>query len=108
MARLVQEGEVLDYTPSAAVAAGAVVVLGTVGVGIAQGAIAANVKGSLVVDGVIEHAKATGAVSLWAKVYFDATNNVLTTTSSGNTLAGYAVAAAASGDATATIKLMKA
>lgn len=108
MARLVQEGEVLDYTPSSAVAAGAVVVLGTVGIGIAQTAIAANVKGSLVVDGVIEHAKAAGAVTLWAKVYYDATNNVLTTTSTSNTLAGYAVAAAASGDATATIKLMKA
>lgn len=108
MARLVQSGEMIDYTPSSAVAAGAVVVLGTVGVGIAQTAIAANVKGSLVVDGVIEHAKATGAVTAFAKVYYDATNNVLTTTSSGNTLAGYAVAAAASADATATIKLMKA
>lgn len=108
MARLVQSGDAIDYTPTSAVAAGAVVVLGTVGVGIAQTAIAANVKGSLVVEGVVEHAKATGAVTLGAKVYYDATNNVLTTTASGNTLAGYAVAAAASGDANATVKLMKA
>ncbi len=108
MARFVQEGEAIDYTPSSALVAGKIVVLGSVGVGIAQTAIAANVKGSLIVDGVIEHAKASGAVTAFAKVYYDATNDVLTTTSSGNTLAGYAVQAQASGDATATIKLMKA
>lgn len=108
MARFVQEGEAIDYTPSSALVAGKIVVLGTVGIGIAQTAIAANVKGSLTVDGVIEHAKASGAVTAFAKVYYDATNDVLTTTSSGNTLAGYAVQAQASGDATATIKLMKA
>lgn len=108
MARFVQEGEAIDYTPSSAVAAGKIVVLGTVGIGIAQTAIAANVKGSLIVDGVIEHAKASGAVNAFAKVYYDATNDVLTTTATSNTLAGYAVAAAASGDANVTIKLMKA
>lgn len=108
MARFVQEGEAIDYTPSSALVAGKIVVLGSVGIGIAQTAIAANVKGSLVVDGVIEHAKASGAVTAFAKVYYDATNDVLTTTSSGNTLAGYAVQAQASGDATATVKLMKA
>lgn len=107
MARFVQQGAALDYTPSAAVAAGDVVLMGSVGIGVAQTAIAANVKGSLIVDGVIEHAKAAGAVTAYAKVYWDNTNKVLTTSASGNTLAGYAVAAAASGDATAVIKLMK-
>lgn len=107
MARFVQEGEAIDYTPGSAVAAGDVVLMGSVGIGVAQTAIAANVKGSLIVDGVIEHAKASGAISAYAKVYWDNTNKVLTATSSGNTLAGYAVAAAASGDATVTIKLMK-
>lgn len=107
MARLVQEGEVIDYTPGSAVAAGAVVVIGTVGIGIAQNAVAANTRGSLIVEGVIEHAKASGAITLGAKVYYDATNNVLTTTAAGNTLAGFAIAAAASGDATAFVKLMK-
>jgi predicted RecA/RadA family phage recombinase len=108
MARFVQEGEAIDYTPGSAVAAGAIVVIGSVGIGVAQTAIAANVRGSLIVDGVIEHAKASGAVTFGAKVYYDATNNVLTTTATSNTLAGWAVAAAASGDATATIKLLKA
>jgi predicted RecA/RadA family phage recombinase len=108
MARFVQEGEAIDYTPGSAVAAGAIVVIGSVGIGVAQTAIAANVRGSLTVEGVIEHAKASGAVTFGAKVYYDATNNVLTTTATSNTLAGWAVAAAASGDATATIKLLKA
>lgn len=108
MARFVQEGEKIDYTPGSALAAGKIVVLGSVGIGIAQTAIAANTKGSLIVDGVIEHAKASGAVTAFAKVYYDSTNDVLTTSASGNTLAGYAVQAQASGDATATIKLMKA
>lgn len=107
MARFVQKGEAIDHTPTSALAAGAVVVLGTVGVGVAQTAIAANTLGSLIVDGVIEHAKASGAVTLGQKVYWDATNSVLTTTAGSNVLVGYAVKAQASGDATATVKLMK-
>lgn len=107
MARFVQQGAALDYTPSSAVAAGDVVLMGSIGIGIAQTAIAANVKGSLIVDGVIEHAKASGAVNAYAKVYWDNTAKVLTTTAQGNTLAGYAVAAAGANDPTAVIKLMK-
>lgn len=111
MAKFIQEGEALDYTPGSALAAGDVVAIGSVGVGIAQTAIAANVKGSVVVDGVVEFPKATGAgtnLALGAKVYWDATNSVVTATSSGNTLAGYVVAAAATTDAVVRVKLMKA
>lgn len=108
MATFVQEGETIDYTPGSAAAAGAVVVMGSVGIGIVSTALAANEKGSLVVDGVVRHAKAAGAISAYAKVYWDATNSVFTATSTNNTLAGYAVAAAASGDATVDVKLMKA
>jgi predicted RecA/RadA family phage recombinase len=108
MATFVQRGEAIDYTPSAAVAAGAVVVMGTVGIGVVPVALAANEKGSLFVDGVVRHAKATGAITAYAKVYWDATNSVFTTTATSNTLAGYAVAAVASGDATVDVKLMKA
>lgn len=109
MATFVQEGESIDYTPTAAVAAGAVVVMGTVGIGVVPVGLAANEKGSLIVDGVVRHAKtANQAVSAYAKVYWDATNSVFTTTSTSNTLAGYAVLAAAAGDATVDVKLMKA
>jgi predicted RecA/RadA family phage recombinase len=108
MATFVQEGETIDYTPTVAVAAGAVVVMGTVGVGVVPVALAANEKGSLVVDGVVRHAKtAAQAVSAYAKVYWDATNSVFTTTVGSNVLAGYAVAAAGASDATVDVKLMK-
>ena len=40
-----------------------------------------------------------------AKLYWDNTNKVLTTTASGNTIVGVAAAAAASGDATVAILL---
>jgi len=57
MATFVQEGESIDYTPVAAAAAGAVVVMGSVGIGVVPVALAAGEKGSLVVDGVVRHAK---------------------------------------------------
>ena len=108
MAAWVYEGKSIDYTPVAAVAAGAVVVLGSVGVGVADRPIAAGEKGALVVEGVCDFPKASGAINAYAKVYWDATNSVATTTSSGNTLIGYVTEAAASGDATVRVKLMKA
>jgi predicted RecA/RadA family phage recombinase len=50
--------------------------------------------------------KATGqAWTQGALLYWDNTNFVFTTTSSGNTLRGFAVAAAASGDTTGTVVL---
>jgi hypothetical protein len=107
MATFVQEGDTIDYTPGSAVVAGTVVVTGSVGIGVVPVGLAANEKGSLVVDGVVRHAKAAGGVTAYAKVYWDATNSVFTTTATSNTLAGYAVAAAASGDATVDVKLMK-
>lgn len=111
MATLVQKGNSIDYTPGSAVAVGAVVAIGSVGVGVADRPIAANELGSLVVDGVFEFPKATGtgtALSFGAKVYWDATNSVVTTTSSGNVLAGYVVAAAGTADAVVRVKLQKA
>ena len=60
MASYVQKGDVLDYTPAAAVAAGDVVVIGSL-VGVAPVAIAANAMGSLAVDGVFSMPCATGA-----------------------------------------------
>lgn len=49
--------------------------------------------------------KAAGAVAIGAKLYWDATNKVVTTTASGNTLIGAATEAALSGDAVATVRL---
>lgn len=60
MASSVQKGDVLDYTPASAVAAGDVVVIGSL-VGVAPVAIAANKLGSLAIDGVYSMPCASGA-----------------------------------------------
>jgi predicted RecA/RadA family phage recombinase len=60
MASYVQDGDLLDYTPASAVAAGDVVVIGAL-VGVAPRAIAANAVGALAVEGVFEIPCATGA-----------------------------------------------
>jgi len=60
MASYVQVGDLLDYTPASAVAAGDVVVIGAL-VGVAPRAIAANAVGALAVEGVFEIPVATGA-----------------------------------------------
>jgi len=104
MASYSQAGCLLDYTPTAAVAAGAVVLLGDT-VTVAPLAIAANALGVVAVDGVWSIAKATGAVSQGVTLYWDATNSVVTTTASTHKTAGKAAAAAASGDASVMVLL---
>jgi len=106
-ATFVQEGGAVDYTPGSAVAIGDVIVQGEL-VGVARGPIAANALGSLAVDGVFDFAKATSggsAITAGANVYWDDTNNVATTTASGNKLIGKSVRAAADADATVRIRL---
>jgi predicted RecA/RadA family phage recombinase len=60
MASFKQDGDILDYTPASAVAAGDVVVIGSL-VAVAPVAIAANALGALAVDGVYEMPCASGA-----------------------------------------------
>lgn len=97
IARYVQKGEAIDYRPSEAVAAGDVVVQGTL-IGIARLDIAANTLGSLAVVGVFDAPKATSAITVGAAVYWDATNHKATTTATGNPYLGKAVLAAESAD----------
>jgi predicted RecA/RadA family phage recombinase len=68
----------VDYTPAADVAFGAVVVQGTLA-GVALLPIPANVKGALAIEGVFDFPKATTAGSGQAagtKMYWDAANQV--------------------------------
>jgi len=105
----VQEGDAVDYTPTADVAAGAVVVQGEL-VGVARTPIAANKLGSLAVKGVFDFPKATGggtAISAGANCYWDATNQQATTTATGNKLLGKCVRAAADADTTVRIRMMQ-
>jgi predicted RecA/RadA family phage recombinase len=110
---LVSEGNLIDYTPGSAVVAGQVVVQGSV-VGIASGPIAANTPGALNTSGLYKVVKVVGAITAGVNVYWDADGDpvggtagtgAVTTVSTGNTLIGWAIAAAASGDATVLVKL---
>lgn len=100
-----QKGEVLDYTATDKVANGEVVSLGT-RIGVAGEDIAAGETGHLHVVGVFEMAKATGAITMGAAVYYDTAEKNITATASGNVPAGYAAAPAASADTTVLVKLL--
>jgi predicted RecA/RadA family phage recombinase len=100
-----QRGETLDYTPASAVENGAVVNL-TTRIGIAGSDIAAGETGQVHVSGVFLMDKAAVDIALGAAVYYDAENDVITTTATSNTPAGYAAAAAAEAATTVLVKLL--
>jgi predicted RecA/RadA family phage recombinase len=101
----VHEGAAIDYTPTADVASGDVVVQGDL-IGVAKLDIKANVLGALAVDGVFDFAKLTTvAYAVGTILYWDDTNNVVTTTATGNKQIGKAVRAAALADPTVRVKV---
>jgi predicted RecA/RadA family phage recombinase len=100
----VHEGAQIDYTPTADVAAGEVVVQGDL-VGVATQPIKANERGALAVEGVFDFAKASGALAVGAIVYWDNTNKVATATSTGNKQIGKVVRAAASADTRVRVRM---
>lgn len=106
----------IDYTPTAAVTGGDVVVLGSI-VAVAVDDIAANVKGAVVIDGIFKVPKITGAITVGSKVYWDpagtpvtgdASSGAATTTAGSLKVMGYAVLAAASGDSYVYVDLQRA
>ncbi|MEG2961628.1 MAG: DUF2190 family protein [Janthinobacterium sp.] len=101
----IQEGNVLSYTATAAVASGAVAVIGK-RIAIALADIAVGETGSITAEGVFAVAKlGTDVVGLGDLLYWDAANNRLTTTAAGNTAAGFAAAPAGAGVGTVNIKI---
>ena len=70
LARYVQKGDSIDYRPTAAVAAGSVIVIADL-VGIARLDIEANTLGSLAVVGVFDIVKAAGQIHSGSTVYWD-------------------------------------
>lgn len=103
------EGQRIDYTPSIAVAAGDVVVIGDI-VAVATEPIAANALGAVDVEGVFTFPKATtsaSAITAGAKLYWDASGDVATTTAGSNKTAGYAIADAGATAATVDVKLSR-
>jgi predicted RecA/RadA family phage recombinase len=96
--QFVQQGERINYTPSADVAAGKLVLF-TDRVFFVPNAIAANATDAVQTCGVVQYEKTTGeAWTMGQKLYWNDTTKKLTTTASTNKVAGYAVAAAASAD----------
>jgi predicted RecA/RadA family phage recombinase len=105
MKNFIQAGEVLDYTPGAAVVSGAVAVIGA-RIGIVVADIPAGVTGALRVKGVVELAKlGTDNVAQGEVLYWDATNSRLTKTAGSNVLAGYAARPAGNGVTTVWLHL---
>ena len=109
MANFLHEGDSIDYTPGADVAAGAVVVQNDL-IGVAVRPIPANTAGSLVVEGVFDFPKSTAggsAIGAGATVYWNAAAQQATTTSAGNKLLGKTTKAAADADATVRVRLQQ-
>jgi len=103
------EGDAIDYTPGADVAAGDVVVQGEL-VGVARLDIKANTLGALAVAGVFDFPKATGggtAITAGAQLYWAAIPQTATTSDGGgaNKAIGKAVLAAADADATVRARM---
>ncbi len=100
-----QEGSVLTLTAPATVTSGNAYKIGSMIV-IALTSVASGESFAAAVDGVHEVVKNSGETwSEGSKVYWDNTNSEFTTTSTSNTAAGYAVAAAGSSAVVGYIKL---
>jgi predicted RecA/RadA family phage recombinase len=105
MASYVADGDLLDYTPSSAVAAGEVVVLGAM-VAVAPRPIDANALGSVAVEGVFEMPCASGATGAQGSaINWYATSGVAH--ASTGTTAGKLAKARLVGDTTVQVILNK-
>lgn len=112
-ASYVDEGEAIDFTPVAAVAAGDVVVQGTL-VGVARTALAAGRSGSLAVRGLFDVVKGATTFAAGAAVYWNPTGlplggtvaNGAAVPTSTSILLGYAVRAASANDRTVRVAVV--
>lgn len=109
-AKYIQPGNTIDYIPSAAVAAGDVVIFGDL-IGVAPRDIPAGELGTLDLCGVFEFPKVTGAITGGAKVYWNgsavttAENDGATSNPTAYKLIGHAVSAAGADDATVRVRI---
>ncbi len=92
------EFRTVNHTPSSAVAAGEVVVIGDVPF-VAHHDIAANAPGALAARGGVYRGSVAAAVAgEGVSLYWDDTNNEYTATASGNTHFGHSAGASIEGD----------
>lgn len=73
--------------------------------GVSLATVANAVNGEFAIQGVFDLAKAVGAITQGALVYWDNSAKNVTTTSTSNTRIGCATVAAQSGDATVRVRL---
>jgi predicted RecA/RadA family phage recombinase len=105
LAKYIQRGHEIDFTPDTDVAAGDVVIIGDLA-GIAKLDIKAGTLGALALVGVFDIPKATGegtAIAVGAIVFWDAENKQITTTSGNNKYLGKTVIASGDDDANARV-----
>lgn len=103
----VQKGYQIDYTAGADIAAGDVVVIGSL-VGVAPRPIANGETGAVSIEGVYSLPKPSAGsgsetISAGAQVYYYATSGIANTVTGVS--AGYAVAQAVTGASTVSVKL---
>ncbi|HBT76706.1 MAG TPA: hypothetical protein DEB39_07225, partial [Planctomycetaceae bacterium] len=96
-ARFIHDGKSVDFFPAADVAAGTVIVEGDL-VGVTKLDIPAGRLGALAVVGVFDIAKNDAAITLGAKIYWDAAAKQAVTTATGNKQLGIAIQAAEATD----------
>ncbi|MFA6717403.1 MAG: DUF2190 family protein [Victivallaceae bacterium] len=105
LAKYIQRGHSIDYTPEADVAAGDVVIIGDL-VGIAKLDIKAGTLGALALVGVFDIPKATGentAIAAGAIMFWDAENSQVTTTAGDNKYLGKIITASTNDDTHARV-----
>lgn len=106
MNNYVQDGDVLDLTPTAAVDSGVGYLFGAGLFGVAQTDVAANAAGPFRTAGVVDIAKTSAlAISVGDRVFWDATNKVVNKTATAQVCVGVAIEAAGNPSATVKIKL---
>ena len=113
-ARYIQDGDEVDYTPTADTPAGTVVAQADL-IGVTKKPIEANTLGAIAVEGVYDFPKAAGAgsgIAAGKTVYWDPVNSVATTAANDGgtpptayTMIGKVVAAAEDADATVRVRL---
>lgn len=103
----VQEGDIIDYTATANLSAGDIIVYGELIGQVVSDVLDTEIVG-LRVTGVIDAPKlSTDTPAAGAKVYWDAGNTRLTTTASTHKQAGHSVGAYTSGSTTMKVRLGK-
>ena len=101
-----QEGGTLTLTPAASVAAGTGCLFGTALFGVALTNVSGGTRGPFATEGVFELGKTSAlAIAVGDRLYWDATNKVVNTTTAGQKCIGVAVSAAANPSSTVLVKL---